>query len=76
MSAGDRKKNHRNKETVLSSSDFEMDVEECFTELLSSSGPGPRSGPDGPETKDQRPGPGLNIKFGLSPPTTKLFFGR
>ena len=38
-----------------------------------------RSGPKGPRTKGQRPGPGLYIKFGHSPPlttTTKLFFGR
>ena len=26
---------------------------------------GPRSGPKGPRTKDQRPGPGLYTKFGL-----------
>ena len=31
--------------------------------LLSSSGPGPRSGPKGPRTKDQRPGPGLTLKL-------------
>ena len=46
---------------------------------LSISGPGPMSdpmsGPEGPRTKDQRPGPRLNTKFGLSPPppTSKLF---
>ena len=28
---------------------------------------GPRSDPKGPRTKDQRPGPGLYIKFGLPP---------
>ena len=28
---------------------------------------GPRSGSKGPRTKDQRPGPGLYIKFGLPP---------
>ena len=26
------------------------------------------SGPKGPRTKDQRPGPGLHTKFGLPPP--------
>ena len=39
---------------------------------------GPRSGPKGPRTKDQRPGPGLYTKFGLPPTTTttsKLFLG-
>ena len=36
--------------------------------LLSSSGPGPRSGPKGPRTKDQRLGP--YTKFGLPPPLT------
>ena len=40
---------------------------------MSSSGPGPRSGPrsvpEGPKSKVQRPGPGLYINLGLSPPT-------
>ena len=31
---------------------------------------GPRSVPEGPKSKVQRPGPGLYIKFCLSPPTT------
>mgnify|MGYP001404103767 CR=1 FL=1 len=35
---------------------------------------GPRSGPKGPRSKDQRPGPGLYTKFGL-PLSTKLFLG-
>ena len=38
-----------------------------------------KSGPEGPRTKVQRPGPGLYTKFGLSPPThpltSKLFSG-
>ena len=49
---------------------------------LSSSGPGPgpRSGPKGPRTKDQRPGPGLYTKFGLpltthSPPPLDFSWG-
>ena len=50
--------------------------------LLSSSGPGPgpRSGPKGPRTKDQRPEPGLTLNLVCHhhpPPTTsKLFLGR
>ena len=45
------------------------------------SGSGPRSGPKGPRTKDQRPGPGLTLYLVCHPPThplttTKLFLGR
>ena len=36
---------------------------------------GPRSGPKGPRTKDQRPGPGLTLNLVYHPLTTsKLFF--
>ena len=34
LSAGDRKKNHRNKETVLPSLDFENELGECFSVLF------------------------------------------
>ena len=42
--------------------------------ILSSSGPGPglRSGPEGPRTKDQRPGPGLTLNLVCHPPTHHL----
>ena len=36
--------------------------------LLSSSGQGPRSGPKGPRTKDQSPGPGLTLNLVCHPP--------
>ena len=53
---------------------------------MSSAGPGLRSGPgqvqkvrsrtgpEGPRTKDQRPGPGLYTKFGLPPPPPSQLF--
>ena len=32
------------------------------------------SGPKGPRTKDQRPGPGLHTKFGLPPCSFRMTF--
>ena len=58
---------------LFNSLELETEVVELVVKLRSRSRvkvrsrSGPRSGPKGPRTKDQRPGPGLNIKFGLPP---------
>ena len=38
-----------------------------IVKLRSGPGPGPRSGPEGPRPKDQRPEPGLNFSWAFKP---------